>query len=163
MKRPASVLLLAVLLGATPVGGLLADPGAGDASAVPEPALLAAVGTLGGANAYASYMAMGAVVDGWVREVYPRDTVTRIVALLGRLAQTSGAELQAVLASGAPLEDDRVYVQGMIDAFKALVREAAAVATWVETGDRKAFDEAREKAWRAIVTTLSDPAEEALE
>jgi hypothetical protein len=156
MNRFARTLLLAVLLAATPASALLADTGA-------DPALLAAVGTLGGANAYTSYMAMGAVVDGWVHDVYPKDKVTRIAALLRHLAETSGAELQGVLASGAPHQGDRGYVQGMIDAYGALAQAAAAVATWVETGDRKAFDEARERAWRAIVTALADSAEEALE
>lgn len=142
---------------------LLADSGAEDTSNRGAQALLAAVGTLGGANAYASFMAMGAAVDGWVRDVYPADKVTRIVALLGRLAEKSGAELKAVLASGAPLEDDRAYVQGMIDTYGALAQAAAAVVSWVQTGDRKGFDEARDKAWRAILATLAHPAEEALE
>jgi hypothetical protein len=164
MNRCPRALLVSVLLFLAAAAGAAAAgaaPAAGPAD--PQQALLGAVGTLAGSDACASYMALGAVADGWVREVYAADKVVRIVGILRRLAEGAAAGLEAVAASGALAEPDRGYLGGMTEAYRALVTEADALVTWVQTGERAAFDAARDKAWKTILATLGPSKEEALE
>jgi hypothetical protein len=158
MKRRAPTLLVTVL---TMLVSSIAFA-ASEAETATQ-ALASSLGTLSGADAYTTYIALGAVADGWVHNVYPADKVTRIAGVLRRLAEAAAAGLNAVLVSGALREDDRAYVQGMVDAYGLLAAEAGALTAWVQTGERKSFDEARDKAWKLILSTLAMPNEEALE
>jgi len=158
--RPASLLaalaLAPIVLEGAPAGALSGVPAGVEA-------LLGAVGTLGGVNAYATFMAIGAVADGWVRETYDADTAVRVVGVLKTLVRSAADSLEELIRSGVLREDDRVYLRGVTEVYGRLEAEAASFVVWVQTGERRSFDEARAMAWKTILDTLALPREEALE
>lgn len=145
------------ILGAQGTGG--GAPGAAAAASVAasgaeEQALLTAVGTLTGANAYTTYMALGSAADSWASKVYPADKALRVVLTLRTLARSAADGLDALLDASYLHPQDRAYVRGMLAAYGFLVAQADGFEAWVKTGERGQFDRARDQAWEAITRTL---------
>ncbi len=124
-------------------------------TAAGEEALLSAVGTLSGATAYTTFMAMGTAADSYANKVYAADKAVGIMGVLRTLARTAARGLDTLLETDALHQGDRAYVRGMLAAYGHLVAEADGFDTWVRTGERNGYDQARVRAWQAIADTLA--------
>ncbi len=115
---------------------------------------LPAVGTLGSTAVYTTFVALGALADGWVYDVYEGGQVVDLVEVLRAFCSTSATAVREVLAEHSMAEEDRLYLQGIVDAYDLLVKQAVGFLDWVESGDRETYDAARSRAWERIADVL---------
>ena len=149
MRRWSIALVLALL-----ACSLGAQTRAGAVEVAGDQALFTAVGTLSGANAYTTYMALGSAADSYASRVYGADKAIRVVGILRTLARSAADGLDALLDTPALHAQDRAYVRGMLEAYGYLVAQADGFEAWVKTGERAQFDRARDQAWDAIGRAL---------
>lgn len=112
-----------------------------------------ALGTLGGANVYLTYLTLGAVYDNVAAGTYDRTTAEKLVLSVRSLAETSVRRLQEVADEGGD-DDVLASIRGL---YKALRHEADALLAYIRSGsekDRKTFQEERTKVWRRIADAL---------
>lgn len=117
-------------------------------------ATLPALGTIGSTGVYTTFVALGALVDGWVHGVYDETQVVNLVEVLEVFCSTCAQSVRDVLAERALAEEDSLYLEGIADAYDLLVVLVHRFLDWVETGDRATYDDARGRAWERIYEVL---------
>ena len=122
-----------------------------DAADALEPSLVA-LGTLGAANVYYSYLAIGSAADSFVSGSYDAALATAIANEVRFLNEGSITNLKAMLASDGLSPEDKEAVDYLIVTFDILNRQAKALVTFITDRNDQGMDyqEYRTMAWSRI-------------
>jgi len=140
-----TVLIAAVLLMAA-AGGAFAQEEA-----------LTAIGALGGAYMYTTYLSIGAIADGHYYEVYDDETTISLMSELMNLTGSAAGSLAKLVQTGKLTPEDFSFVNEIITTLGLLGRQAEAFRTYVEGGDEEQatlYDSYRNNAWEKISELL---------
>jgi hypothetical protein len=137
------------------VVGVLLVAAAGGAFAQDE--ALTAIGALGGAYMYTTYLSIGAVADGHYYEVYDDQTTVNLMNELMNLAGSAAGSLQVLVKTGTLTPEDFNFVNEIITTLGLLSKQAEGFKAYVETGDENqatVYDSYRNNAWAKISELL---------
>ena len=127
------------------------------AGAFAQDEALTAIGALGGAYMYTTYLSIGAIADGHYYEVYDDQTTVSLMGELMNLANSAAGSLQMPVKTGSLTPEDFAYVNEIITTLGLLSRQAEGFKTYVETGDENQatiYDSYRNNAWTKISELL---------
>ena len=132
---------LCLLIGLSPAG----------AQEVP-PEALQAVGAVGVADVYMSWMAIGAVCDAFVHENegYDGESVASILQVMVSLMTAVRESLEALLAAGGLTDTDTEVVTLLVQTYEYLALQARTFLAYLRTGDPGEYEAHRSHAWGLI-------------
>ena len=145
MKR--RVLIAAVLLAAAAGGAFAQNPDEA----------LTAIGALGGACMYTTYLSIGAIADGHYYEVYDDETAISLMSELMNMASSAAGSLASLVKTGTLTPEDFGFVNEIITTLGLLSRQAETFRSYVEGGDESQatlYDSYRNNAWAKISELL---------
>ncbi len=140
---------------------LLSPGAAADAEGVP-PQALQAVGSLGVADVYMAWMAIGAVSDSYVHENegYGKESVVSILEVMMRLTTSVRESLEQLLAAEGLSDADTEVITLLIETYQTLALQARSFVGYVQTGNPGEYDTHRRRAWGFIQKLYGIPEEE---
>lgn len=118
---------------------------------------LTAIGALGGACMYTTYLSIGAIADGHYYKVYDDQTAVSLMGELMNMSSSAAGSLASLVKSGKLTPEDFSFVNEMITTLGLLSRQAETFRAWVEGGDEgqaTLYDSYRNNAWEKISKLL---------
>jgi len=116
-----------------------------------EPSLVA-VGTVGAANVYYSYLAIGAAADSYVGGSYEAPLAVAIANEVTYLNEGTIKSLQAMVSKNGLSSDDKAALQYLIDTYLVLNKQAKELVSFISNkrNDGSAYQTYRTNAWERI-------------
>lgn len=116
-----------------------------------EPSLVA-VGTLGAANVYYSYLTIGSTADSYVAGTYDAPLATAIANEVKYLNQGAIDSLRTMLVANGLTKEDKEALIYLIETFEILNRQASALITFMTDRNDQgmAYQDYRSDAWNRI-------------
>lgn len=128
--------------------------GGGMETTVPreDPALVA-LGSMGAANLYYSYLAIGSIADGFVGGTYQPRVAISVANEAIFMNDTTRKSLEQLAKTGLLAEEDRKIIEYLIGTYDVLNRQARALIRFVSdrNDDGTAYQDARKEALARIV------------
>jgi hypothetical protein len=116
---------------------------------------LYAVGQLGGANLYFTYLTLGTVADGYVGGGYTADTASSLADDAINLSKGAIDSLQRIVDELTISRDDRDTIKKMIASYELLIGQANGLKSYIDDPEQSAdYQTYREKAWKSIADLL---------
>ncbi len=116
---------------------------------------LYAVGQLGGANLYFTYLTLGTVADGYVGGSYTSETASSLADDAINLSRGAIDSLQRIVDELIVSQDDRGTIKKMISAYELLIGQANGLKSYIQDSSQSAdYQIYREKAWKSISELL---------
>ncbi|HCL56263.1 MAG TPA: hypothetical protein DHW82_04545 [Spirochaetia bacterium] len=118
---------------------------------------LETIGALGGANLYLSYMAIGAVADGYTKKVYDKKTAKGMIAEVVSISNVSKDYLKKLIDQGVLTGNDVDFANTMIETYDYLIAEGTAFSKYVDNPQKNFSDDFhsnRNLAWGKISQLL---------
>jgi hypothetical protein len=122
-----------------------------------QDANLQAVGALGSANLYLTYISIGSVADGHSRELYSDEFAASVLTSITEISGNSVNSLAQLLDTGGLDEEDTAYVKKTIDTLEVLIDQAESYKTYMEKkGPQYAeiYNNYKQIAWQQVAELL---------
>lgn len=120
--------------------------------------ILEFTGSLASIAAYNTYIAIGAIADGYVNDVYDTEyTTTLMDEQISMLKEVKRMATDAINESKVLSDDDKEYVKDLNEALSYLVKEAESLKEYAITGSDESsasYNKNRNLAWDKISELL---------
>jgi hypothetical protein len=127
------------------------------ANAAGEDALLKTIGASLAGNLYFAYMTIGAMADGFEKEVYTADQMESLMQANDKLLSNITDVIKESMTKYKYSKEDLTYIKGVIDAIKLLQSMSNSVEKYSQDKSTDTADEFagfRKKAWAKISSLL---------
>lgn len=116
---------------------------------------LETIGAATGLAVYNTYIAIGAIADGYADEGYEADYVNQLMdeqinGMESMITQMHDLQTSGFITSA----DDDAYIEDLVAVMGYLKDEATGLKKIVDGGDSQLYDESRDKAWDGISDLL---------
>lgn len=114
---------------------------------------LEALGALGGANAYLTYVSLGNIADSTMKNLYPVNTAIKMIKEILALAVQSKSYIQKLMDKNIIQGNELIFGKKITAAYTLLIEEGNSLLTYFKNkspANLSIFQTARKKAWDSL-------------